>query len=350
MLPRRAELALRAFPKRFRSARADEMRGVFADAADAGETTVFGQRALADLVVAGWRERLRTRPPVRTFLAYRLADRPLPAAYHRWMFDDVSSRWYLCRRLAWGMLPTSTLLGVMSGLWGLPFPIGPFLVGWVGSILVVWVLSWFVDLGAGRRRGVLSRHGYDPEMRWLPPPMVGGIRPAPPSPGAYPTAPWAASLGLALLAAGIAGAIVLWWPSLTPHVRLGALEVSRSADHTRAIAIAFAGAAIVVAVLGVALLGRVRARFVFDLLPPGAVERPQPMTFVPAGLVVAMGVAAALPSTPMMVPAVLVVFAGGAPPLLALAVWAHRRNRRDERPLWVVFGARRVVADGPEHR
>lgn len=350
MLPRRAELALRAFPKRFRSVRADEMRGVFADAADAGDTRVFGPRALADLVVAGWRERLRTRPPLRSFLAYRLVERRLPEPYHRWMFDDVGGRWYLCRRLMWSMLPSLTLFGALALAFGLPLAIGPFAVGWGAVSLAVVILSAFVDLGAGHRRRVLSRHGYDPEMRWLPPPTVGSFVPAPPRPGASPVVPWSASLGLALVAAGAAGATVLWWPSLTPHVRFGTLEISRSADHTRTIAIAVAVAAVVAATLGLALLGRVRARFVVDSLPPEAVERSRPVTFVPAALVVAMGMASMLPITPMVVPAALVVLAGGAPPLLALAVWAHRRNRRDQRSLWVVFDARRVVVDGREPR
>jgi hypothetical protein len=116
------------------------------------------------------------------------------------------------------------------------------------------------------------------------------------------------------------------------------------------VAIAVTVAAVVVGIAGIALLGRLRTRFVCDALPEGAVERSGPMTFVPAGVVIAVGVMAMLPVTPMVLPAALVVLAGGALPLLALAVWAHRRNRRDEWSRWVVFGARRVVADAREPR
>jgi hypothetical protein len=321
------------------------MRGVFADAADAGDTTLFGPRALVDLVVSGWGERLRTRPPVRTFLAYRLFERRLPEPYHRWMFDDVGSNWYFCRRFAWSILPTVITYVAMSSLLGLWPVVAPVVLGWLGAVVVVSILSVFFDIGAGHRRRMLARHGYDAERRWSSPPAVGSVAAAPPPPSAYAAAPWCGSLGLALLAAGGAGGLVLWWPSLTPHVQVGVVEISRSVDHTRAVAIAGTVAAAVVGIAGIALLGRLRARFVFDALPQGAAERSLPMTFVPAGVVVAMGAMSMLPITPMVLAAALVVLGGGAPLLLALAVTATRRARRDEGSLWVVFGARRVGAD-----
>lgn len=166
MLPRRAEFALRAFPKRFRTARAEEMRGVFADAADAGDTAVLGPRALVDLVVSGWRERLRTRPPLRVFLAYRLLEHRLPEPYHRWMFDDVTGAWFGLRRYLWTMTPLGAVVPVLVHL-GLPMQL-PMLVGWAIVVSSVAVMSPLVDIG-GHRRAVLERHGYDSEMRWLPP-------------------------------------------------------------------------------------------------------------------------------------------------------------------------------------
>jgi len=76
MSDRLLQIALHAFPRRFRDARSEEIRAVFADAVAAGDRRVFGVAALADVVAAGWRERWRGHPPVGRYLWYRLISQP----------------------------------------------------------------------------------------------------------------------------------------------------------------------------------------------------------------------------------------------------------------------------------
>ena len=79
---------LRAYPRRWRLRRADEMVALLADLADPGATRV-DVRTAAGLVRSGWATRARTRPPLRHVLAYRLFDRRVPAQYRGWVRDDL---------------------------------------------------------------------------------------------------------------------------------------------------------------------------------------------------------------------------------------------------------------------
>ena len=79
---------LRAYPPRWRRERADEVTALLADLADPGATRVDARTAVG-LLRAGWATRLRTRPPLRYALAYRLLDRRVPARYRGWVRDDL---------------------------------------------------------------------------------------------------------------------------------------------------------------------------------------------------------------------------------------------------------------------
>ena len=79
---------LRAYPRRWRLRRADELVALLADLAAPGATRVDARTA-AGLVRAGWATRARTRPPLRHALAYRLFDRRVPARYRGWVRDDL---------------------------------------------------------------------------------------------------------------------------------------------------------------------------------------------------------------------------------------------------------------------
>jgi hypothetical protein len=79
---------LRAYPRRWRRERADEMTALLADLAQP-DATRLGVRTGLGLVRAGWATRARTRPPLRHVLAYRLLDRRVPAPYRAWARDDI---------------------------------------------------------------------------------------------------------------------------------------------------------------------------------------------------------------------------------------------------------------------
>ncbi|KQR08340.1 hypothetical protein [Cellulomonas sp. Leaf334] len=79
---------LRAYPRRWRLRRGDELVALLADLAAPGATRVDARTA-AGLVRAGWATRARTRPPLRHVLAYRLFDRRVPARYRGWVRDDL---------------------------------------------------------------------------------------------------------------------------------------------------------------------------------------------------------------------------------------------------------------------
>ena len=49
--------------------------------------------------------RTGAHPPAFRWLAYRVADAPLPPAWRQWARDDITGRWYPARRaLAWSLV------------------------------------------------------------------------------------------------------------------------------------------------------------------------------------------------------------------------------------------------------
>ena len=81
---------LRAYPRRWRRERADEVTALLADLAGP-DATRLSAGTVVGLVRAGWATRLRTRPPLRHVLAYRLMDRRVPARYRGWVRDDIEA-------------------------------------------------------------------------------------------------------------------------------------------------------------------------------------------------------------------------------------------------------------------
>lgn len=79
---------LRAYPRRWRRERADEVTALLADLARPGATRLGIGSALG-LVRAGWATRSRNRPPLRHALPYLLVDRRVPARYRAWVRDDI---------------------------------------------------------------------------------------------------------------------------------------------------------------------------------------------------------------------------------------------------------------------
>ncbi len=162
-------LALRAFPKRFRAEHGRVISATFQDAAAAGDPRVFGLLAIIDVVIAGWRERLRTRPPTRVFLSYRFLNHRLPAQWHRWMLDDVAG-WVGLRT---GLIQACTIWPMVAVFSMAVFTIRPdelfdtlgwgYFAGMLGYVLISAAITNRV------RRRILRQNGFTEAGLWSEP-------------------------------------------------------------------------------------------------------------------------------------------------------------------------------------
>jgi hypothetical protein len=96
-IERRVQLWMRAYPRRWRQERGEELSGLVVDLAGP-DARRLGVNAALDLVRGGWATRWREHPPLHTWLLYRLFDRRIPAAYRSWALDDIDGFWYPIRR------------------------------------------------------------------------------------------------------------------------------------------------------------------------------------------------------------------------------------------------------------
>lgn len=301
-------VALHAFPRRFRAARADELRSTAADAADAGVD--LGARALADVVLAGWRERARTRPPLGAFLAYRFLERPLEPRWHRWVVDDTSG-WFGFRR----------------GLWVTTLMLPWFAVSTIGppSFIAFFVLTPAIGAAMNQRNRLrtLARHGIDPSTLayaapprplpvWVPPPTVH-----------HRAAPILLVTGSMLTLVAPVAAL----PMLAPHLvvaRMGAMS-REGIDHAWLVGTIAAVAGLALALIGSVVACRLELGTVAGPSPHGeqiGSSRPAIVASVAVGH---MGLASAvLPIAPLAMPATFVVAGGLGPALVVLGLRARR--------------------------
>jgi hypothetical protein len=91
------EFWMRAYPRRWREARGQELVDVVVDLAGPGARRLDARSAF-DLMRGGWATRWREHPPPHTWLLYRLFDRCIPVAYRSWALDDIDGFWYPMRR------------------------------------------------------------------------------------------------------------------------------------------------------------------------------------------------------------------------------------------------------------
>jgi hypothetical protein len=91
------EFWMRAYPRRWRQARGQELVDVVVDLAGPGAQRL-DPRSAFDLVRGGWATRLREHPLPHTWLLYRMFDRRIPVAYRSWALDDIDGFWYPMRR------------------------------------------------------------------------------------------------------------------------------------------------------------------------------------------------------------------------------------------------------------
>ena len=96
-IERQAALWIRAYPRRWRQERGEELLGLVVELAGP-QARHLGASAALDLVRGGWATRWREHPLPHTWLAYRLLDRRIPQAYRSWALDDIDGFWYPIRR------------------------------------------------------------------------------------------------------------------------------------------------------------------------------------------------------------------------------------------------------------
>ena len=105
---RSAVFWLRAYPRRWRVARGEEVLGVLVDLAAPGARRI-GPRSAFDLVRGGWATRLRDRPPLGAWLLYRSFDRRIPG-HEAWLRDDIDGALGPARRYLFAMWPIIVML------------------------------------------------------------------------------------------------------------------------------------------------------------------------------------------------------------------------------------------------
>ncbi|WP_156043672.1 hypothetical protein [Cellulomonas sp. URHE0023] len=108
-LERSTAFWLRAYPRRWRDERAAEITAVIADLAPEDASRLDARTALG-LVGAGWQTRRRDRPPLGTYLAYRLLSRRPGPTYAGWVDDDRAGRFSAVRILLVQLLLASPVV------------------------------------------------------------------------------------------------------------------------------------------------------------------------------------------------------------------------------------------------
>lgn len=257
------DLAVRAFPPRWRREYGDELLELNADLRS--ERTSHRLAEAAGLVRGGCAVRLRNHPPLRPWLAYRLMERPLPVRWHAWMRDDLQGRLLSWRLLAFRLFPLSLVWAVFTAeSMRRGDGIDRTVVALWLAMLVVATIAAVAGWPARRlRRMMWTKSGYsDDGTRYLvpPPPLADDLRSpveflpwgAPRhalAPIALPFGAWAAVAGLASMLGAAAPA---------EPFRLGGLTARRDPNSPldRPVALAALALALAVAALAALVLGR----------------------------------------------------------------------------------------------
>lgn|GEM_PF-1179280 len=136
-----ARLWLRAYPRRWRTVRADEVVAVLHDFAGPDARRVDARTA-AGLVRGGIAARWRMRPPLRVIALFRLLGKRPPTRYEDWLRDDLAGFLYAVRELAWRSPVLLPLVVAVGWFWH-----GPLILS------VLWLVTFLVvDAERDRRR------------------------------------------------------------------------------------------------------------------------------------------------------------------------------------------------------
>jgi hypothetical protein len=181
----RCRALLRAYPRRYREVREEELLGTLLDVANPDlAVPSFGDSW--DIVRGGLAARLHARPPALSWLAYRLWDGQVPVEYRYWVRDDVFGRLHYLRRrlgrlgLTFGMMAlTYTGMYAMGRLEGdvhdFPVPVLLASGGWIWYwvLIALLTLTPIPPLDRRIRQRILMRHElaldgttYDHENPW----------------------------------------------------------------------------------------------------------------------------------------------------------------------------------------
>ncbi|WP_250447625.1 hypothetical protein [Actinotalea sp. C106] len=345
---------MRAYPRRWRESRGEELLGVLLDLAPPGADRVDARTAL-DLVRSGSATRWRGRPPWPVWLRYRLVGWRMPTAYRGWARDDILGAGFWWRE---NVVALAIVLGFAMASWSAEGAGAP---GWG---------YWAFCLGAFVT-GAVYGSGYRQQQAMLKHVVLRAGDPV--QPGAWvmqevPRRRLRASSLLPWLAGSLLAAAVLLVTSVATAPKIthvlptgpGSFETVVGPVGDRAPWLALVAAA---AVLGgvLALVARRRLRTV-------GLEGPAQ----PRRRVVDLGrrrVASVLVTASWVVPLVwlettgrLVLFLSvplamlvlvALPPVLVMT-WTVRRERHDDlaaRDVWTVAGhGRPPLPDGPEQR
>lgn len=171
---------LRAYPRRWRAVRTDEITDVLADLAPDGARRLDLRSGLG-LVRSGWATRWREHPPLGAWLGYVLLEHRLDPRYRDWVQDDVEGAFFYARRLLGASL---VFLAISTGRLLAGDPTGPdLLIAWIPVMLLgtaLWAPQWrrrvvqrqlVVQAGevitaSARLAGLVARHRVDARS-WL---------------------------------------------------------------------------------------------------------------------------------------------------------------------------------------
>jgi hypothetical protein len=141
----------RAYPRRWRVARGDEMLGVLVDLSAPGRRRLDIRSAL-DLVRGGWATRLRERPPLGPWLLYRLFGTRSLRDHLGWVADDIAGALFPLRQglLVWVVIIVPTeVTRVWAG--GISF----FSTWWFWTVVAIALsLEYLLPGGYGRRAAI----------------------------------------------------------------------------------------------------------------------------------------------------------------------------------------------------
>lgn len=334
---------LRAYPRRWRRTRQDEVLGLLADLAAPGarRLTAADRRGL---LRGGMATRWRTHPPLLAWIAYRLFDRRIPRQHAAWAADDIDGLWFPVRSM-------------LASLWWLPIMavVGDW--GWrqLWPLPVALLLAMLLWPHAGRERAMLKhvvRRAGDP---WV----AGGwlVHDVPRrAVTARSAAPWAVGLCTVVAVAGTAGSLL--GPKAV-HTRLyadgsGWENFVAPVGEYRVLPLWLLGAALLLGLL-FAWLGAVRLRRVRGQRPPQP-DRQLSVVSVRGRLVILTWGAVAVTVAVLETTGALVVGFGalaGAAALLVLpgALVALRVARTDdEEPQLAARDVRAVMTTGEPPR
>jgi hypothetical protein len=195
--------ALHAYPERWRATRQAELLGVLADSVP-DRPHWPGTKALADLVVGGWRIRWQLHPPFWRWVGYRFGDIRLPATWREWVRSDINGRWWWLRRSSLAVLLLLFLAASPGVFAGSDFRVVLGVVG-AGGLLSSRPLI------ERQRSAALRRHVPDrTQVLWVP------ARTWVPAPARARATPFLLATGALLTMGAPAAAWALLYPNNGP--------------------------------------------------------------------------------------------------------------------------------------